>query len=264
MQSAPPESLPPLERLRAIVAALRAPGGCPWDREQTHSSLRAGLLEESYEVVAAIDSADDANLCEELGDLLLQVVFHAQIGTEDRRFDLDDVARGVSEKLVHRHPHVFGEAHCADSTEVLRRWDEIKRAEKATTPTSLLDEVSAGLPALLHAEKMQKRVARVGFDWPDAAPVFEKVREELTELSTADPTDLEEELGDVLFSVVNLARKLKLNPETALAATNRKFERRFRRIEQLARDRGLDMEKMTLPELDKLWDEAKAETRGLS
>jgi MazG family protein len=259
MQAAPSESLPPLDRLRAIVAALRAPGGCPWDREQTHSSLRAGLLEEAYEVVAAIDSGDDANLCEELGDLLLQVVFHAQICTEEGRFDFDAVARGIGEKLVRRHPHVFGDAHCADSTEVLQRWDEIKRAEKGTSNahTSLMDGVGGGLPALLHAEKIQKRAAKVGFDWAEAAPVVEKIREELDELSAATADAQEEELGDLLFSVVNLARKLKINPETALARANRKFEHRFRAIEELARERGLEMEKMTLAELDALWDEVK-------
>ena len=258
MQQAPSETLPPLDRLRAIVAALRAPGGCPWDREQSHTSLRGGLLEEAYEVVAAIDAADDANLCEELGDLLLQVVFHAQLGAEEGRFDFDAVARGISEKLVRRHPHVFGEAECADSADVLKKWEEIKRAEKGDVAVSLLDGVSPGLPALLHAEKVQKRVAKVGFDWPDAAPVFDKVREELAELSTAATEEQEEELGDVLFSVVNLARKLKINPETALAAANRKFERRFRAIEILARDRGLEMEKMSLADLDVLWEEAKA------
>jgi MazG family protein len=264
MQPAPSESLPPLERLRAIVAALRAPGGCPWDREQTHSSLRGGLLEEAYEVVAAIDAADDANLCEELGDLLLQVVFHAQLGAEDGRFDFDAVARGISEKLVRRHPHVFGETECADSTEVLKRWDEIKRSEKGDAATSLLDGVSPGLSALLHAEKVQKRAAKVGFDWPAAEPVFDKVREELAELSAALPEQQEEELGDILFSVVNLARKLNVNPETALAAANRKFERRFRAIEILARERGLEMEKMSLAELDELWDEVKAKTKQLA
>jgi MazG family protein len=259
MQPAPPESLPPFERLRSIVAALRAPEGCPWDREQTHASLRGGLLEEAYEVVAAIDSGDDANLCEELGDLLLQVVLHAQIGSEERRFDFEDIARSISEKLVRRHPHVFGDSRCMDSAEVLQQWDEIKRAEKGDAAASLMDGVSAGLPALLQAEKVQKRAAKVGFDWPDAEPVFDKVREELSELSSASAEHQEEELGDVLFSVVNLARKLKINPETALAAANLKFERRFRSIEHLARGRGLEMEKMTLAELDKLWDEAKRE-----
>jgi len=258
MQPAPSELLPPLERLRAIVATLRAPGGCPWDREQTHSSLRGGLLEEAYEVVSAIDSADAANLCEELGDLLLQVVFHAQLGAEDGRFDFDAVARGISEKLIRRHPHVFGEIECADSAEVLKRWDEIKRTEKGDTTTSLLDGISPGLPALLHAERVQKRTAKVGFDWPTAEPVFEKVLEELAELSAAPPELQEEELGDLLFSVVNLARKLKLNPETALAAANRKFERRFRAIETLAEQRGLELEKMSLPQMDELWVEAKA------
>jgi MazG family protein len=258
MQPAPSESLPPIDRLRAIVAALRAPGGCPWDHEQTHASLRAGLLEEAYEVVAAIDSGDDANLCEELGDLLLQVVFHADIGRTDGRFDFDAVARSIGEKLVRRHPHVFGDSHCADSAEVLKRWDEIKHAEKGGAPESLLDGLPHGLPALIRAEKVQKKAAKIGFDWPSAEPVWGKVHEELDEARSAAPADLEEEVGDVLFAVVNLSRKLKIDPETALSRSTRKFETRFRGIETLARDRGLDLSTLGLEGLDRLWDEVKA------
>jgi MazG family protein len=258
MQPAPSESLPPIDRLRAIVAALRAPGGCPWDHEQTHASLRAGLLEEAYEVVAAIDSGDDANLCEELGDLLLQVVFHADIGRTDGRFDFDAVARSIGEKLVRRHPHVFGDSHCADSAEVLKRWDEIKHAEKGGAPESLLDGLPHGLPALIRAEKVQKKAAKIGFDWPDVAPVWSKVHEELDEARSAAPEDLEEEIGDVLFAVVNLSRKLKIDPETALSRSTRKFEARFREIETLARERGLDLPTLGLQGLDRLWDEVKA------
>lgn len=263
MQQPPPESLPPIDRLRAIVAALRAPGGCPWDHEQTHASLRAGLLEEAYEAVAAIDSGDDANLCEELGDLLLQVVFHADIGRTEGRFDFDAVARSISEKLVRRHPHVFGDGHCADSAEVLKRWDEIKHAEKGGAPESLLDGLPHGLPALIRAEKVQKKAAKVGFDWPDAEPVWGKVHEELDEARSAKPEDLEEEIGDVLFSVVNLSRKLKIDPETALSRATRKFETRFRAVETLARERGLDVKILGLEGLDRLWDEAKGKSRDL-
>jgi MazG family protein len=259
MQPAPSVSLPPIDRLRAIVAALRAPGGCPWDHEQTHASLRAGLLEEAYEVVAAIDSGDDANLCEELGDLLLQVVFHADIGRTDGRFDFDAVARSIGEKLVRRHPHVFGDSHCADSAEVLKRWDEIKHAEKGRPPESLLDGLPHGLPALIRAEKVQKKAAKIGFDWPDVDPVWSKVHEELDEARSAAPADLEEEIGDVLFAVVNLSRKLKIDPETALFRSTRKFEARFRGIETLARERGLDLPTLGLQGLDQLWDEVKAE-----
>jgi tetrapyrrole methylase family protein/MazG family protein len=257
MQEPPSESLPPIDRLRAIVAALRVPGGCPWDFEQTHASLRAGLLEEAYEVVAAIDSGDDANLCEELGDLLLQVVFHADIGRTEGRFDFDAVARSIGEKLVRRHPHVFGDSHCANSSEVLKRWDEIKHAEKGGVPQSLLDGLPHGLPALIRAEKVQKRAAKIGFDWSDAEPVWEKVQEELREARSAAPENLEEEIGDVLFAVVNLSRKLKIDPETALSRGTRKFEERFREVETLARERGLDLSALGLQGLDRLWDEVK-------
>ena len=261
MPTPPPDSLPPIERLRAIVAVLRSPEGCPWDREQTHSSLRAGLIEEAYEVVEAINRNDDANLCEELGDFLLQTVFHSQIAEESSRFTFDDIARAISEKLIRRHPHVFGDDQCADSAEVLRKWDDLKRAEKGARVESALDGVSGGMPALMHAEKIQKKAARVGFDWQEAAPVIEKVREELAEIEFAIAAQhaeaIEEEVGDLLFSVVNLARKLKLDSETALRRSTEKFSSRFRLIEKAARERGLVMEKMSLPELDALWDEAK-------
>jgi MazG family protein len=261
MPTPPPDSLPPIDRLRAIVAILRSPEGCPWDREQTHSSLRAGLIEEAYEVVEAINQNDDANLCEELGDFLLQTVFHAQIAAESGRFTFDDTARAISEKLLRRHPHVFGDDQCADSAEVLRKWDDIKRAEKGARVESALDGISGGMPALIHAEKVQKKAARVGFDWQDATPVIEKVREELAEIEAAiaaqHAENIEEEVGDLLFSVVNLARKLKVDGETALRRSTEKFSARFRLIEKAARERGLVMEKMSLPELDELWDEAK-------
>ncbi|MEQ1859830.1 MAG: nucleoside triphosphate pyrophosphohydrolase [Chthoniobacteraceae bacterium] len=258
MLPTPPATLPPLDRLRAIVAALRGPGGCPWDHEQTHASLRAGLIEEAYEVVDAIDSGDDANLREELGDLLLQAVFHAQIAEDEGRFDLDAVAHEHCEKLIRRHPHVFGDHVAEDSADVLRRWDDIKRAEKGAVLESLLDGVSTGMPALLHAEKIQKKAAKVGFDWPDVAPVYEKVREELLETEQAPPAEREEELGDLLFAVVNLARKLGIDAETALHGATRKFSARFRGIEALARARNLSLETLTLAELDALWDEVKA------
>ncbi len=250
----------PIEQLRAIVERLRAPDGCPWDREQTHATLRAGLIEEAYEVVEAINRRDDANLCEELGDLLLQSVFHAQIAAEERRFNFDDVARGIAEKLLRRHPHVFGDAHCADSAEVLRKWDEIKRAEKVAPQASVLDGVSGGLPALLRAEKVQKKAARVGFDWTEIRPVLDKIREELAEVELEIPRGgaaLEEEVGDLLFAMVNLARKLKIDGETALHGATEKFSRRFRSVESLAEKRKLQMDQLSLPELDRLWEEVK-------
>jgi MazG family protein len=253
-----------IDQLIDIVAKLRGPGGCPWDHEQTHASLRAGLIEEAYEVVEAINTGDDANLREELGDLLLQSVFHAQIATEEGRFNFDDVARAISEKLVRRHPHVFGAERCADSAEVLRKWDDIKRAEKgaqgAKAP-SALDGISSGLPALMRAEKVQKKAARVGFDWSEAAPVVAKIREELAEVEAELPAGsagkIEDEIGDLLFSVVNLARKLKVDGETALQRATDKFAGRFRAVEGLARERGIELEKLTLAELDVLWDEVK-------
>lgn len=252
---------PAIEQLRAIVACLRAPEGCPWDREQTHATLRSGLLEEAYEVVAAINNADDANLREELGDLLLQSVFHAQIAAEEGRFDFDHVAREIVEKLIRRHPHVFGEESCADSEEVLRKWDDIKRAEKGNVAESVLDGIPGGLPALLHAQKVQKKASKAGFDWTEVAPVLAKIREEIgeleVELAAGHAARLEDELGDILFSIVNLSRKLHLDAETALHASTAKFSARFRQVESLARERSLELGKLSLPELDALWDEVK-------
>jgi MazG family protein len=258
----PPDPfLPAIDQLRGVVASLRAPGGCPWDIEQTHTTLRGGLLEEAYEVVAAIDAADDSNLCEELGDLLLQVVFHAQIAQEEGRFNFENVALGISEKLVRRHPHVFGAENAADSEAVLVRWEEIKRQEKGADPeTSVLDGVSEGMPALQYAAKIQKKAAGIGFDWQEVAPVFEKVREELAEVEAALPEGqarLEEELGDLLFSVVNLTRKLKVDAEVALGGATRKFSQRFRAVERLMRERGVARAGASLEELDALWDEVK-------
>ena len=261
LQPPPSQELPPIEQLRAVVAGLRAPDGCPWDKEQTHATLRAGLLEEAYEVVAAIDAGDDANLCEELGDLLLQVVFHAQIAAEQNRFDFEGVARSISEKLVRRHPHVFGEESATDSDAVLVRWEEIKRAEKGGVARgSIFDGVCEGLPALQHAAKVQKKAAGVGFDWNAPEPVLEKVREELSEVQeemSGGGARLEEEIGDLLFAAVNLARKLKVDPEVALSRATRKFINRFQSVEALAKERNLKLEGQSLEALDLLWDEVK-------
>ena len=267
MSSLPPSSSSEsLHRLRQIVARLRAPDGCPWDREQTHMSLRAGLLEEAYEVVHAIEEQDPAHLCEELGDLLLQVVFHAQLAQESGRFTFENVAEGIAEKLVRRHPHVFGADHCADSAEVLQRWEDIKRAERGKSAEpgngteSALDGVSGGLPALMRAEKIQKKAARTGFDWAEIGPVLDKVREELAEVEAeigVDPERLEGEIGDLLFSVVNLARKLKIDGEVALHRATEKFTTRFKSLEKLAVEKGLVLENLSLPEMDALWDEIK-------
>jgi MazG family protein len=264
----PDRNLPPIEQLRDVVAKLRGPGGCPWDREQTHATLRGGLLEEAYEVVAAIDAGDDANLREELGDLLLQVIFHSQLAAEEGRFGFDDVAREIAEKLVRRHPHVFGAESAETSAAVLVKWDEIKRAEKggAAAAGSLLDGLPMGLPALLHAHKVQKKAAKIGFDWPDAPPILAKVREEIAELEEAiaggSAAEVEGELGDLLFSVVNLARHLHVEAEVALSGSTEKFSSRFRAMETLARERGLDLAKMTLEQMDVLWDEVKQARHG--
>jgi MazG family protein len=242
------------------MARLRAPDGCPWDREQSHATLRATVIEEAYEVASAISSGDETNLREELGDLLLQVVFHAQMAAERGGWDFDSVAAGIVEKLVRRHPHVFGSENAATSSDVLKRWEEIKREEKGAPAESALDGVSEGLPGLLRAEKIQKRAAKVGFDWSDLPPVVAKVREELAEVEAAmrDPVKAEEEIGDLLFAVVNLARKLKIDGEVALHGATEKFSDRFRKVEAIAKQRGLALEKMSLAEMDLLWDEVKA------
>jgi MazG family protein len=267
----PDPQLPGIDQLVEIVAKLRGPGGCPWDIEQTHASLRAGLIEEAYEVVEAINKDDHANLREELGDLLLQSVFHAQIASDAGRFNFDDVAREISTKLVRRHPHVFGDMHCTDAADVLRKWDDIKRAEKGSDTQSALDGISTGLPALMRAEKVQKKAARVGFDWATAEPVFVKVREELAEVEAevearsskleGAAQKIEDEIGDVLFATVNLARKLQVDAEVALQRATDKFSTRFREVERLARERGLVLEKLSLAELDAIWDEVKAAAR---
>jgi MazG family protein len=263
----PDPTLPPIDQLRDVVAKLRGPGGCPWDREQTHATLRGGLLEEAYEVVAAIDAGDEANLREELGDLLLQVIFHSQLAAEEGRFDFDEVAQEIADKLLRRHPHVFGAESAETSAAVLVKWDEIKRAEKgcASAAASLLDGLPVGLPALLHAHKVQKKAAKVGFDWPDPPPILAKVREEIAELEEAiaggSAAEVEGELGDLLFSVVNLARHLHLEAEVALSGSTEKFSSRFRAMEGLARERGLELAKMTLEEMDVLWEEVKKARR---
>lgn len=252
----------PLAELRQIVASLRAPDGCPWDREQSHATLRGGLLEEAYEVVAAIDAHNDGNFREELGDLLLQVVMHAQIAAETGRFDLDDVARGIGEKLIRRHPHVFAKSSAADTDAVLKQWDEIKRAEKDPAGNmSLLADIPRALPSLMRADKVQKKAARVGFDWPDTEGAMAKVREETGEvekaLAAGDAGQIEEELGDLLFAVVNLARKSRCEPELTLARATDKFIARFQKVEDRVHASGSKLEQMGLEALDRLWNEVK-------
>jgi MazG family protein len=253
-------------RLKEIVARLRAPDGCPWDREQNHESLRASLLEECHEAIDAINRADDKNLCEELGDLLLLVVMHAQMGAERGAFHFEEVAASVCEKMIRRHPHVFGESSAADSGEVLRQWEQIKREEKGGGESaSVLSGLARSLPALLRAQNVQKKAARVGFDWPDAAGPLQKIEEEARELEEAvalgDPGRIEEELGDFLFSAVNLSRKLGLDAETVLCAATEKFIRRFQRMEEAAALQGRRIEDLGFEEQDALWEMKKADEK---
>ena len=255
-----------IQRLRAIMHRLRAPGGCPWDAEQTHESLVSNLIEETYETVAAIKAGDDENLREELGDLLLQVVFHAELAQEDGRFDLDEIARGISDKLIRRHPHVYGDSNVGDTEGVLTQWEDIKRAEKGHEEKPYLHGVGKGLPALLRAAKLQKKAGKVGFDWPNAIGIvgkiqeeFDEVKEELvkhTEGDKASP-ELQAEIGDLLFIVTNLARKLGVDPEVALEGTNEKFLHRFAAIEKGLKADGISLENATLEQMDVFWNGAK-------
>ncbi len=249
-----------LNDLEEIVSILRAPGGCPWDGEQTHESLRRGLMEESCEVIEAINENDPDHLKEELGDVLLQVVFHADIEREAGRFDLDAVADGICKKLIFRHPHVFGDVQVADSAEVLVNWDQLKREEKGQeTYTDTLTSVAKSLPALWRAEKVQKKAKKAGFDWDDTSGAVDKLSEELGELKEAidQGTNVNEELGDLLFAAVNVARFVDADPEEALNAATEKFISRFAKVEALARQAGKDMKEMPLSELDQLWEQAK-------
>jgi MazG family protein len=262
-------------RLVEIISRLRAPGGCPWDREQTHESLKPMMLEEAYEVVEAIDEGDDDELKGELGDLLLQVVFHSQIASEEKRFDVDDVVERVTSKMISRHPHVFGEDKAETSTEVLRNWEAIKEAElaakgQAGEERSMLDSVSSKLPAIMEAFQMTTKVARVDFDWPDVASVLEKLDEEVHELKQAiaseraDHQEIAGEVGDLLFVAVNVARLLGIDPESALKSSNRKFRRRFRYIEERLREQGRKPSDSDHIEMDALWDEAKQKEKDRS
>jgi nucleoside triphosphate diphosphatase len=256
----------PLDRLVAIMARLREPErGCPWDREQDFATIAPYTIEEAYEVGDAIARDDMGGLKDELGDLLFQVVFHSRMAEERGLFTFDDIAEAIAEKMERRHPHVFGNAEIASVAAQNEAWEAHKAAERrhlaqeAGVSESVLDGVALGLPALLRAVKIQKRAARIGFDWPEARPVFDKIAEEIAELSTeldqsADPERLEDEMGDILFAVANLARKLELDPEAALRHATAKFEQRFRQVEALAAERatGADLER-----LDALWREVK-------
>lgn len=247
-----------------VMARLRSPGGCVWDIEQTHLSLRRYIVEEVYEVLEAIELADSVKLCEELGDLLLQIVFHARVAEESGGFTMQDVVDTVTEKMVRRHPHVFGEITVRDAAEVVVNWEQIKKREKAGERTKVLDGIPIGLPTLMTAYKLQAKAAKVGFDWADIGPVWDKVAEELAELREAAALSeaeraqkTEDELGDVLFAVVNLARFMGIEPETALNHTNNKFRQRFNYIETKLKEQSIAWQDMNLAALDVLWDEAK-------
>ncbi len=254
-----------VDRLVEIMARLRGPGGCPWDREQTFRSLRPYVLEEAFEVAEAIDRESPAALREELGDLLLQVVFLSRLAEEEGLFTLDDVAEEISAKLVRRHPHVFGDRPADSVGEVWKRWEEIKREEregKREGSASRLDGIPRALPALVRARLLADKAARAGYDWPDAPAIVDKVREETEELAAVlagggGPGAAEEELGDLLFAAASLARRLGLDPEGALARANAKFEERFREAERLAREAGRELEEMDPDELDALWRRVK-------
>lgn len=256
------------EAFKEVMARLRAQDGCPWDREQTHQTLKAYLVEEAYEVIDAIDRKDDQDLKEELGDLLLQIAFHAQIAEEEGRFDIEDVLATSIEKLKRRHPHVFGQLEVKDSRQVLVNWEKIKKAERrGATKESVLDGVPAHLPALLKARRVQEKVARVGFDWDNIEGMLAKVDEELAEFRRAyasqDGAKVEEELGDILFSLVNVARFVEACPEDALRGTIDKFTARFRHIESALDEQGMDVKRATFEEMDALWEQAKEHSSRL-
>ena len=262
------------EKLAAVQARLRAPDGCPWDREQTHASLRTYLIEEAYEVLEAMGSGDDAKFADEMGDLLLQIVFHSQIAKEEGRFEVADVIRAVHDKMVRRHPHVFGEKRAKDAAEVLKNWEQIKKEERAAAEgkktegekkesksASMLDGVSRALPAGLEGFQLTRRAARIGFDWDNVEGVFDKMNEEAAELrqalSAKDSGRAEEEMGDLLFAGVNLARFLHIDPEIALKRANAKFSARFRRMEAIAAESGKALADVPREQMEEYWEAAK-------
>lgn len=256
-------------RLVEIIARLRAPDGCPWDREQDHFTLRRHLIEETYEVVNAIEGGSDSELREELGDLLMQPVMHAQIAAEENRFAIADVLESISDKLVRRHPHVFGELTVSDSGEVLHNWDAIKKQEKQqkgiaeSEPGSILGDIPPALPALMQALEVSKKAAKAGFEWPSVEEIVEKTREELQEveeaLESGEQERISEELGDLLFTVVNIARRQKVDPELALRDMVRRFQTRFFHMENAAREQNLALEVLSPQQWDELWNAAKGD-----
>ncbi|MFZ3591035.1 nucleoside triphosphate pyrophosphohydrolase [Bacillus sp. DJP31] len=251
------------DTFRSVIAALRGPNGCPWDKEQTHISLKPYLLEEAYEAIEAIDEEDDAHLIEELGDVLLQVMLHAQIGEDEGWFTINDVIRTVTEKMIRRHPHVFGDKTAENASDVMKHWDEIKKQEKKEkTVESIFDDIPKSFPGLLMAYKIQKKAAKVGFDWEEVDPIWDKIHEEIQEFqmeiqqnSTKDIAS--KEFGDILFALVNLGRFYQIDPEVAISQTNQKFMKRFQYMENRIHEKKLKITDLSLEELDLLWEESK-------
>ena len=265
MPEPPDDSLDPIDRLRAIVRILRGPGGCPWDIEQTQKSLIPNILEEAYEAADAIRSGNKNNVLEELGDLLLQVVMQSEIASESDDFFLEDVANAISDKLIRRHPHVFGDDEINDTESVLNKWEEIKRSEKGNQKKYILDGVTNGLPSLIKAHEIQKKVEKVGFDWPEAMSVIPKIKEELDEVECAinegganqQNENLAEEIGDLLFAVTNLTRKIGMDSESLLAAANQKFISRFNEVEEILKKQGTNAVEADIQCMEKAWEKVK-------
>jgi len=256
-----PENLDKFETLMAILARLRAPAGCPWDRQQTHASLREFLLAECYEALEALDEGSSDKLRDELGDLLLQIVFHAQIAAEAGEFKMDDVIGRINAKLIHRHPHIFGSTKAATAEEVAHNWEELKRQEREKG-ASILESVPEQMPALGYSQEVQRRVAQVGFDWENLDGVIEKLCEEIEELRRAASQEQKaQEFGDLLFTLVNIARRMGVNSETALREANRKFVRRFACMEEICRKRGVKLGDLSFDEQNALWEEAKRKVK---
>jgi len=251
-----PEDLSKFDSLVEIIARLRAPDGCPWDREQTHQTLRANLLSECYEALDALDEGDSARLCEELGDILLQIMLHSQIAKDDKEFEISDVVKGISEKIVRRHPHVFGSGKVKDAAEVAHNWEELKKEERAEN-VSMLESVPRWMPALAYADEIQRRVARAGFDWEDIDGVIDKLAEEVAEFKESTGKERAEEFGDVLFTLVNIARRMDVDSEVALREANNKFYKRFSKMEEICRKRRVTFGDLTFDEQNALWEEAK-------
>ena len=248
------DDLSKFDTLVKIIARLRAPDGCPWDKEQTHKSLRNNLLSETYETMEALDKGEAAELCEELGDLLLQIMLHAQIAKDDKEFEIGDVIKGINAKLIRRHPHVFGDTKVKTAEEVMGKWEAIKREEGK----SVLAGVPKAMPALAYALEVSKRAVRVGFEWPDLQGVIDKIQEEVGEIKAAkNKEEKSDEIGDLLFTLVNYARWEGIDPETALREANEKFYKRFSKVEAMAKERGKDLQKLAAKEWDDLWEEVK-------